>query len=301
MNQPTSTKLSYTIVVIEIVGGEALGNFLKELQKFNLHCIVILKEHNPQLQARFNSVMFDVLDKPVPYRRKRGAALAKGDVVILIEDTTIPGETMLEGLSISFEKDSAVAASGSISIDKKLPWRYQALACTEYGRYHLTVLFSKKQEHCFLVNQLPGNFVCYRREKLNSLLDSNEDGLVEGIINHQLLSTGSDIVMVPKLAATYCREDKWGVCFSTRFHHGWIYAGNLAERKNIGGRAVQSAKSLLLPLVLSSRAIRYMSGMKEINRPLIVALWIIALEFFWSMGEFIGSIFGKPINMEYWR
>ena len=247
-------------------------------------------------------MLFDVLDKPVPLRRKRGVALATGDVVVLIEDTTIPDDTLLEGLTIAFEEEACLAASGPITIGQNLSERYQALACTEYGRYHSTMLFGKDQQQRIFVDRLPGNFICYRRNTLNLLLEEHEEGLIEGIVNHQLLlSRGVNLVMEPKLAATYCGKDTWGARISTRFHHGWIYAGGVVEGKGIGVRIIQSLKSLLLPVVLSSRAIRSMSGMREINRPVYVALWICVLELFWSMGEFVGSLFGKPETMEHWR
>jgi hypothetical protein len=301
MSQPTSAKLSFSIVVIEVAGGEVLERCLKMLQQFDLACVVVLREKNSQLQTQFNTVLFDVLDKPVPLRRKRGVALATGDVVTLIEDTTIPDDTLLEGLTIAFEEDECLAASGPITIGQNLSERYQALACTEYGRYHSTMLFGKDQQQRIFVDRLPGNFICYRRNALNLLMEVHEEGLIESIVNHQLLSRGAKLVMVPKLAATYCGKDTWGARFSTRFHHGWIYAGGMVEGKGIGVRIIQSIKSLLLPVVLSSRAIRSMSGMREINQPVHVALWICVLELSWSTGEFIGSLFGKPETMEYWR
>lgn len=301
MSLPTSTKYSYTIIVIEIAGGEILENCLKALQQFALDCIVVSRENNLQLQARFKTVKFDVLDQPVPLRRKRGVTLASGDIVILIEDTTIPDATMLEGLSIAFDATDCIAASGPINICSDLPVRYQALACTEYGRYHPTMLFPKNQGQRVIVDRLPGNFICYRRDKLNLLLETENDGLVEGKINHRLLSQGYSLVMLAKLSTTYSGQDAWGARFSTRLHHGWIYAGDLAASKNIGGRVIQTFKSILLPVVLSSRAIRYMSVMKEIRQPVIVAVWIFALELFWSIGEFIGSLAGKPETMERWR
>jgi len=301
MSQSASAKLSFTIVVIEIAGGEVLERCLNRLQQFDLACVVVLREKNSQLQTQFNTVLFDVLDKPVPLRRKRGVALATGDLVILIEDTTIPDATLLEGLAIAFKEDECLAASGPITIGQNLSGRYQALACTEYGRYHSTMLFGKDQQQRIYVDRLPGNFICYRRNVLNLLLEEHEEGLVEGVVNHQLLSRGANMVMVQKLSTTYCGQDTWGARFSTRFHHGWIYAGSVTEGKGIGVRIIQSLKSLLLPLVLSLRTIRSMSGMREINRPVYVALWICVLELFWSMGEFVGSLFGKPETMEHWR
>lgn len=301
INPLPSTKLRFTIIVIEIAGGEVLEACINAIQHFDLPCVAILREKNPRLEAEFSTVLFDVLQEPVPLRRKRGVDIAKGDVVVIIEDTTIPDDTLLEGLAIAFEEDECIAASGPVAIDRNLSERYQALACTEYGRFHSTKLFPDQRPQRIYVDRLPGNFICYRRNTLHSLLDEHDDGLVEGIINDQLLSQGKTMAMVAKLSTTYSGEDRSGARLGTRFHHGWIYAGGVAENKGVPGRMMQSLKSLLLPLVLSLRAIRFMSAMKEISHPVKVAIWICSLELFWSTGELVGSIVGKPDTMEHWH
>ncbi|WP_303286378.1 hypothetical protein [Marinobacter sp. SS8-8] len=302
MSSFTTTHLRFSIVVIELVGGEALATCLSALQKFDVEIIVVLKEACPQLQARFDHVRFEIQNEPVPLRRKSGVALASGDVVALIEDTTLPGDSLLNGLVSAFKDDNTLAASGPVLIANHLPSRYQALACTEYGRYHPSVIFDHPhQQSQKTVERLPGNFICYRREALASILNEHSEGLVEGVINQRLLSKGGSLVMEPMLANTYNAEDPWSGRLATRFHHGWIYAGGQAEQKNLFACAVQLFKSLLLPAVLSFRAIRCMPGMNGIRHPLKVRLWICLLETFWSAGEAVGSVSGAPKNMEHWR
>jgi len=301
MSSFTTTHLRFSIVVIELVGGEGLATCLSALQKFDVEIIVVLKEACPQLQARFDHVRFEIQNEPVPLRRKSGVALASGDVVALIEDTTLPGDSLLNGLVSAFKDYNTLAASGPVLIANHLPSRYQALACTEYGRYHPSVLFNHSHQQSRKVERLPGNFICYRREALASILNEHSEGLVEGVINQRLLSKGGSLVMEPMLANTYNAEDPWSGHLATRFHHGWIYAGGQAEQKNLFACAVQLFKSLLLPAVLSFRAIRCMSGMNEIRHPLKVRLWICLLETFWSAGEAVGSVSGAPKNMEHWR
>ncbi|WP_273069749.1 hypothetical protein [Marinobacter sp.] len=301
MNPPASTHLRFSIVVIELVGGEALATCLSALQKFDIEIFVVLKEACPQLQARFDHVRFEIRNQPVPLRRKSGVALASGDVVALIEDTTLPGDSLLNGLVSAFKDDNTLAASGPVLIGNSLPSRYQALACTEYGRYHPSVLFDHPHQQSRTVERLPGNFICYRREVLASVLSEYSEGLVEGVINQRLLSEGGSLVMEPMLANTYGAEDQCSGRLATRFHHGWIYAGGQAKQKNVFACAVQFLKSLLLPTVLSFRAIRCMRGMNEIRHPLKVSLWICLLETFWSAGEAVGSVSGAPKNMEHWR
>jgi len=301
MTSFTTTHLRFSIVVIELVGGKVLATCLSALQQFDIDVIAVLRDPCPQLQARFERVRFDIRNEPVPLRRKSGVALARGDVVALIEDTTLPGTRFLNGLVNAFNDDHTLAASGPVVIGKNLPSRYQALACTEYGRYHPNVLFDHPQPQAKRVARLPGNFICYRREALVSVLDESSEGLVEGVINQRLLSAGGSLLMEPLLENTYRAEDPWGGRLATRFHHGWIYAGGQAENKRLFARAGQLLKSLLLPAVLSLRAIRYLSRINEIKHPLKVSLWICLLETFWSAGEAVGSVSGAPKNMEHWR
>ena len=301
MTSLTTTHLSFSIVVIELVGGKVLEACLSALQQFDIEIIAVLREASPQLQARFDRVRFEIRNEPVPLRRKSGVALARSDVVALIEDTTLPGDSFLSGLVSAFKDDNTLAASGPVMIGKNLPSRYQALACTEYGRYHSSVVFDHPQPQAKAVERLPGNFICYRRKALASILDESNEGLIEGVINQRLLSAGGSLVMEPLLANTYCAEDPWGGRLATRFHHGLIYAGGQAENKSLFASAVQLLKSLLLPVVLSLRAIHYMSRINEIKHPLKVSLWICLLEMFWSAGEAVGSVSGAPKNMEHWR
>lgn len=297
----SDSNLPFSIVVIEVAGGDVLADCLTALQQFEIDCVAVIRAQDAQLQARFDWVCFEVLDKPVPLRRKRGVALANGDVVVLIEDTTIPGADLLDGLAHAFTEDNTLAASGPVAIGQNLSERYQALACTEYGRYHSKMLFGQQSPAPVFVERLPGNFISYRREPLFSIIEQCDEGLIEGVVNQRLLASGALLAMEPKLANTYCGEDQWGGRLSTRFHHGWLYAGGVSEQKGFFGRIMQFFKSVLLPVVLSFRALRYMSRIPEIKHPLKVGLWICLLEIYWSAGEAVGSVSGTPKNMEHWR
>ena len=299
MNLSTAPKLSFSFIVIEIAGGEAMVNCLQVLQSFELACIAVLREEQRHLQDRFDNVQFNYLAGAVPLRRQRGVELSDTDIVILIEDTTVPDASLLAGLELAFQDERCMAASGPVRVGSDLAEHYQALACTEYGRYHSSVLFPDGKNTLLEVDRLPGNFICYRRSALKELLDEN--GLVEGAVNEKLLSRGASLLMVPELSVSYCGEDSWGGRCRTRYQHGRIYAGSLVGQMSFSRRLVQVFKSLLLPLVLSLRALGYMSRMQEIRRPLKVALWIATLELYWSAGELMGSVLGRPGNMEHWR
>ena len=302
MTTPTQSSMSISIVVIEVAGGQALAACLESIQRFSLDSVIaVLREDSPQLESRFRNVHFVHARESVPLRRKRGVELACTEVVVLIEDTTLPDASLLEGLAEVFAAECNVAASGSVRLARDLPARYQALACTEYGRYHERNIYPDTEPKLTIAERLPGNFICYRRSALMEVLASHDEGLVEGVINHQLRLKGANLVMSPKLANTYTAKDSWGARLATRMHHGWIYAGNEAANKRFPQRVLQLAKSFLLPVVLSLRAIRFMTKMQEIQSPAGVMLWICILEIFWSAGEIVGSVAGPPASMEHWR
>ena len=302
MTSPTLSPMNVSIVVIEVAGGPALAVCLEFIQRFSVDNITaVLREDNPLLAARFSNVRFVYACESVPLRRKRGVELAGTEVVVLIEDTTLPDASLLEGLAEAFASECNVAASGPVRVAADLPARYQALACTEYGRYHESILYPAAEPKLKNVERFPGNFICYRLSALMEVLANHDEGLVEGVINHELRLKGAHLVVSPKLANTYAAKDSWGAQLATRMHHGWIYAGNEAAKKGFFQRVVQLAKSFLLPVVLSLRAIRFMTKMREIRSPIAVMCWIFLLESFWSAGEIVGSIVGPPASMEHWR
>ena len=296
-----STNFNITIAVIEVAGGQSMVACLEAVVALAVNCMVVLREPDPKLQQQFRNFSFHTLDLPVPLRRKRAVELCDSEVVVLLEDTTIPDSGFVGGVAQAFSRQDCVAASGAVSVGVGLGERYQALACTEYGRYHSSTLFDDGLAETITVDRLPGNSLCYRRDTIMPLLLNNDEGLIEGTINQHLMAEGGVLLILRRLSVTYSGKDSWGGRLQTRFHHGWIYSGEQAERKGLIGRAVQSVKSLLLPIVLSGRAIKYMAGMREINRPFTVACWICAMELCWSLGEFVGSVIGKPKNMEQWR
>lgn len=290
-----------TIVVLEIAGGKALADCLFTVQRFKTECIAVLKKPVPDITSNFAHVKCLIVDEPVPLRRLKGVYASSGEIVVLVEDTTIPGPLLLDGLARIFNDKNTLAASGPISIGNDLPERYQALACTEYGRYHANVIFTDNSSEFVPVERLPGNFICYRRDALMQVLARMPNGLIEGEVNQYLISAGATLMMDTQLASTYCGEDQWGALLATRFQHGRLYAGALVEEKNITGRFIQFLKSLVLPAVLATRAIGFLSRMNGIKRPIRVCIWIFLMEFCWSVGEVVGTLAGAPETMEHWR
>ena len=296
---------SISIILLEITGLSDTNKCLESILGFDLPCHAVLRRGNSDLVKRYPSVDFSVSDGSVPLRRRHGVFRARSDIVVIIEDTTIPNPSMINGLKIAFSDENCGAASGPVDISEELESRYQALACTEYGRYYSeiprdsTVVMERSDP--LVMNSLPGNFMCYRRKLIVPMLSENNTGFIEGEINKQLLLMGKKLLYLPELSSKYVGKDDNGIRLTNRFFHGWIYSGFLVKEKRLLFRTKHAIKSLLLPLVLSTRSIKSMYHFKNIRKRLPVGVWIILMESFWSAGELTGCVVGRPPDLISWR
>ena len=291
-----------SIVVIELVGGAALKDCIDAVMGAEAEYIVVTRSAQPALERAFPNLTVMVCDAPLPQRRRRGFLQAKGEFVVMLEDSTrISAEHVQAGVDAAFRRPEVAAASGPVVVDAALKPRFQALGCTEYGRYHRQQVFAGDAASSVAVERLPGNLFCYRKQAVEELVQSATDGLIEANINDALIQAGGVLLMEIGLTNRYAVDDEWSARLRTRFHHGHLYSGQLAQSLSLPARAIQLIKALLLPLVLSLRAMGFMHRMEEINKPLQVVMWIFLLETFWSLGEVAGVLLGAPKSMGHWR
>lgn len=295
-----------TIVVLELAGGEVLLSCLDAVSKLGLPCAVVCRVRDSSLEKKHQEMGFFYLDEALPIRRLYALEQINNDIIVLIEDTTQPNVSLKREVERVFSQPEVSGASGPVTISNKLPPRYQALGCVEYGRFHPAQLFpfagNVNQQQDIGATRLPGNFLCYRRDPVLAVAGNNSDeGLIEGIVHHALISDGGKLLITAGLASKYSGKDPWGGRLMMRFHHGWIYGGGVSAGQSWLKRIGLTVKSCCLPVVLSFRAIKFMNQMPEINHPVSVALWICLMETFWAAGEVAGSILGKPQSLSQWR
>lgn len=296
------------IVVVVLVGGEALTACLARLAPWHGRCHVVLNAASEVAgwRGRFPNVHFLAGEgQPVPLRRKQGVDAAHGEFVALLEDTTLPDPGWLVAACATFVDERVAAVAGPVRIDPKLRGRYQALACTEYGRYHATqfprLALNEPSGGVQAVSRLPGNHLAYRRADLLAVLDGGASGLIEGEVNTALQSQGRLLAYQPGMAACYAAADRHGASLGTRMQHGRIYASQRAAGRGVTERLVLLVKALLLPAVLSARGL---SGMLHAVKPAAwpsTALWIVLMESAWAAGEARGYAAGAGRSMEAWR
>lgn len=296
------------IVIVALVGGEALAACLQRLTPWQGRCHVVLHADHEvaSWQARFSEAHFLAGEgQPVPLRRQRGVMATQGAFVALLEDTTLPEPGWLEAACDAFANAHIAAVAGPIHIEPNLPGRFQALACTEYGRYHAALFprlsLGEASGGIQKVSRLPGNNLAYRRAVLVEILAGGTRGLIEGEVNEVLKSQGQWLAYQPRMAACYAAADRHGASLGTRMQHGRLYASQRAAGQGLVGKLVLFAKALLLPAVLSARGLGSMLRAVKPSAWPSTALWIVLMESAWAWGEAFGSIAGPGRSMEAWR
>lgn len=299
-----------SIIIVSLVGGEALVGVLQSVQVIKGERLVMLdvsKNNITVLQQQFPDVQFVSRDKlSVPMARKRGVEMSNGNVVALLEDTSLPATGWYEAVAAAFAKSDVIAVGGPVNLSSKLGGSYLALGCGEYGRFHpdrfaLMAEGEVVNSNLLPVARLPGNNLAYRREPLMDILRDKEHGLIEGEINEQLKTNGKKLYMLPAMLVTYSMMDAHGARLKTRFSHGRLFAGNRIAGQNWNTRISWFIKSMLLPAVLSLRG---WSSMVSAVRPMAwpkVMVWIFLMETAWSIGEAVGYLNGIGKSMEAWH
>lgn len=299
-----------SIVIVSLVGGEALLSYLDTLKAVADRCLVLVdsdKNKIVDLRQKFSSMHFIEKDAlSVPMARKLGVEQAKGDVVALLEDTSLPSTEWYDSITTAFNNAKVVAVGGPVTLSPGLGGRFLALGCGEYGRFHPGRYVQMNDGEAIdngliQVTRLPGNNLAYRREVLLNILNAKPHGLIEGEVNEQLKADGEKLYMHPSMLVSYSFLDEHGARLKTRFNHGRLFAGNRISGQSWKTRMMWLLKSILLPVVLSlrswssmTRAVDYMLWPK-------VMIWIALMETAWALGEVVGYVSGAGKSMEAWH
>ena len=299
-----------SVIVIPLIGNSALANCLDRLPLANVECIVVLRGTMGAVaswERRYPSVTFlGAADAPVPVRRQMGLRAAAGNVVGLIEDTTWPDEGWCPAILSAFSNPRTAAAGGSVRIAATLPSRYQALGASEYGAFATNHLprAAKCDTICdqpVAAWRVPGNNMAFRRLDLIEVIDERDGGMFEGLTCARLLAKGHQVVYQPRMVATYAVCDRHNASLATRLHHGRIYAAEHVRGRAWPSRLTHLAKTPLLPIVLTTRAISSLHGSGDLCARMAALFWVVLMESAWALGEAIGVLAGAGKSVNEWR
>ena len=298
-----------SVVVVALIGRDALANCLDRLPLDAVECVVVLtKELRSTFQwGRYPSVHFiEAPEEPVPLRRKRGVMAVKGDVVGLLEDTSWPDEGWCTAVKSAFTDSEAAAAGGAVRIAPTLLSRCQALGWSEYGaftpeRVEQSAPTGYRRDGSVRIGRVPGNNMAFRRTELLGLLREEVNGLIEGRLCALLLAQGRQILHEPRMLVTLSACDQHNVSLATRLHHGRIYAASRLEGRGWPARFLHLAKAMLLPIVLTARAVFAMGASSRANLRFPVLIWVSLMASAWALGEAVGSMRGAGQSLREWR
>ena len=298
-----------SIIVVPLLGQDALANCLDRLPLAGVECIVVLRRTMGSIsawQARYPSVTFvAAAGDPVPLRRQSGILAARGEVVGLIEDTSWPDDEWCAAALTAFTDQRVAAAGGPVRIAPALPNRYRALGTSEYSAFAgdgpPRPTGDCTCDRSVVALRVPGNNMAFRRLDLLDAMRGEADGMFEGPVCAKLLAAGRRVVYHPDMAVTYAASDRHNAALATRMHHGRIYAAAQVRGRPWPWRLAHLAKTPLLPLVLITRAIRSSGRSLGPGAKLPVLFWLALMESAWSLGEAVGALAGSGRSLEEWR
>lgn len=275
---------SLTIAVVPLAGGDALQRCMQATSHIAAQHRVIGPETAPT----------------VPLRRKLAVEAATTTWIALIEDTCEPDDGWVDAFQEIARSPAGVAWGGPVEIASSLAPRALALACLEYGSFGRTATHRQaagaRPGPGVPVPHLPGLNLLYRRDAIAGRM--GQLGLVESELHEELRRIGEMPRLHPALSVTCTAADPRGTSLASRFAHGRLYGGGLAERRGLLQRALGTLKCILLPAVLAMRASRGMP--RGYRRPIAASVWIVAFATAWSCGEFVGLVAGRGHSDRAW-
>ncbi len=272
-----------TIAIIELVGGAALQRAIGEAET---------------LAAGRSDIAVVVVRRSeaatVPHRRGLALAACKTGYLALVEDTIRLTPAWIEAGLEGFKAPGVAALWGPIKVAQELPSRARALGRMEYGRYGQCGSEGSGAEG------LPGACMMFRAAALGQALDG-ETGIIEHEVAVRLRSAGHEIRCNPALQVEYCETDDYGARLSTRFGHGRLYASARLVAAGFAARGLAALKAVLLPAVLTVRALRTGGNSSSGSAGFGVIFWVMAMASAWALGEFVGAVFGGGDSAGTWR
>lgn len=233
-------------------------------------------------------------EETVPKMRLLGITHSKGIIIALLEDDCIVCSNWC--LSIIKAHQSYDGAIGGAvepgAYLKKLDW---GVYFCEYARF--------MQPFEGIVQVLPGNNVSYKRTTLNQLVGKNScnEGFYEVFTHSALQQFGQCLKADSTLIVHNCNSWKFTNISTVPFHHGRGFAGMRFVNQPMK-RILFVGLTLVLPFIQMSRIIKLVLIRKRYVFEFIKAVpYIFIFSISWSLGEFVGYLFGTGKSLERWQ
>lgn len=282
-----------SIALIELTGGDNLRAALNHLQQaglgMNIH--VICRGMAPDLLKIPGVHVIEDAGATIPARRLSALRHARSEWVVLLEDTSLVTPDWVATLPGLLDDPNAGGFWGPVRSAAELPARFRALGIMEYGR------FSTFQPGAAT---MPGNCMILRRAEALKAVAPPGAGIVEHALVPKLATAGWPVRFNSSLISIYAHKDLHGARLTTRFSHGRLYAANRYGRKDRRANFKGAARAVLVPLVLSLRAARYLAVQSRLVQIPPTMVWVVLMSVAWAAGEIVGHLAGEGRSKESW-
>jgi hypothetical protein len=228
----------------------------------------------------------------VPELRARGADLAQGAIVAVIEEHCAAPDGWLAAIRAAFAADErALAIGGPILDDGFARVRDWVVYFSEYHNYLPPWTAGER----YLLN---GANIAYRRDALARHRALLEQGYWEVVLHPRLAAEGR-LVAVPAMGARHTGPFDFGYYLGQRYLLSRVWGGTQRARVGTGRRLVYLVLAPLFPPLLLARiAARVVKSGRRVPQllaalPLLVP---VALAYVW--GEWTGYAFGVGDALE---
>jgi hypothetical protein len=258
----------------------AVGELSEEFSQVRFHFITDLGAASSATVTSHQHRLFD-------RRRAVGLSLARGRLVAMTEDYTIPADDWCLQITRAHEQPYAVIG-GAIdnAIDRPLNW---ALYYCDFGRYGRP-LKPGKAEYASDVN------IAYKRKALEATREVWSAAYHETTVHWALRTRGEVVFLDPSMVVYQNRPQmKMLQALRERCEWGRIFAETRRSVCTPLQRFCYAAVTGILPAVLLVRVLRNMLRQHRSYRQTAQALPLAALLLSaWAWGELSGYLAGQP-------
>lgn len=250
----------------------------------------------PHLAQRFPRVHFlSVRDVPSPTGasrehhdalRARGLAVARGEIVALLEDHARP-DPRWSSCVVEAHRSPHAAIGGAIENDVDRPLNWAVYFCDFY-RY-LNPVRAGRADGASDAN------VSFKRRSLEAIRPVWQGSFHEPAVNAALDERGETLALSPDIVVYQHREGLRPLeALRERFVWGRSYAATRSAAATPGRRVFLVALSPVLPPLLIARMASTVADRGRLGGVYLRALpWIALLTTSWSLGELAGYVTGR--------
>ncbi|MEP6902065.1 MAG: glycosyltransferase [Actinomycetota bacterium] len=230
----------------------------------------------------------------VPELRCKGIALARGEIVALVEDQCLFDAHWCEEIKKAHESSNTVVG-GSVenaSVERALDW---AVYFYDYGKYMLP-------NRAGATAALSGMNVSYKRAVLEEIRDVYKDGFFETFVNEELIKRGHQLYLEPAAIVYHHKNYSLKRAAEHCYHLARSYAAQRVAGGAFSKRAFLIAVSIVLPVLLPVRivsaTVKKGRHLKELTGAMPALILLMTI---WSYGEFCGYLLGAGNSAGEWR